>query len=159
MDSTVSAPQRRRSVKAICALLIAGCGGFIKPICTFAADWNKAAFDARSWVGVLKSLNVPGVEASNDIVLSTPYIAEDGAGVPVTVSSRISNTQMIALAVENNTFPLVASFTFTNEVEPEFSVKVRMKRTSRVKVLVQADGKHYLTSREVKISTVACDPA
>lgn len=156
IDTPTLRPQRRQLLKAVCASLIAGCVSLVKPIRAFAADWNKPAFDARAWEGVLKGLNASSPAISKDIMLKAPDIAEDGADVPVTVASRIPNTQMIAVAVEKSTFPLAASFTFANGVEPECTIHLKMKRTSRIRVLVRADGKHYLTSREVKVTSGAC---
>jgi sulfur-oxidizing protein SoxY len=156
VDGAVSLAQRRQSLKVLFALLIAGCGSLIKPISAFAADWNKLAFDARGWEGVLKGLNASSPAISKDILLQAPDIAADGVDVPVTVASQIPNTQMIAVAVEMNTFPLAASFTFATGVEPEFTIHVKMKRTAHIKVLVQAGGKYYLTSREVKVASGPC---
>lgn len=149
-------PQRRRSLKAICAYLVAGCAGFVKPLSAFALEWNKPAFGARGWDGVLRSLNASSPGVSKDIVLKAPEIADDDTDVPVTVASKIHNTQMIAVVVDASTFPLAASFTFASGAEPEFTIHVKMKRTSRIRALVQADGKYYWTSREVKVTTSAC---
>ena len=149
-------PKRRQLLKTAGAALLAACGSLIKPISAFSADWNKPAFDARGWDGVLKSLNASSPVPSKDILLRAPDIAADGTDVPVTVASRIPNTQMIAVAVEKSIFPLAASFTFANGVEPEFTIHVRIRRTSRLRVLVQADGKYYLTSREVKVASGTC---
>jgi sulfur-oxidizing protein SoxY len=156
IDTPVLRPKRRQFLRTGRNLLIAACCSLVEPLRAFAADWNKPAFDARGWEGVLKGLNASSPAVSKDILLKAPAIAEDGADVPVTVASRIPNTQMIAVAVEKNTFPLAASFTFANGVEPEFTIYIKMKRTARVRVLVQADGKHYLTSREVKVTSGSC---
>ncbi len=156
IDMRALQPQRRQFLRRGKNFLIAACCSLVKPIRAFAADWNKPAFDARGWDGVLKSLNAPSPAISKDIMLKAPDIAEDGADVPVTVASRIPNTQLIAVAVEKTTFPLAASFTFANGVEPEFTIHVKMKRTSRIRVLVRADEKYYLTSREVKVTSRDC---
>ena len=156
MDRAELHSQRRQSLKALYALLLTACGSFIKPISALAADWNKVAFEARSWEGVLKGLNVTNPEASKDIMLKAPDIAADGADVPVAIASKISNTQMIAVAIDKSTFPLATSFTFASGVEPEFTIHVKMMRTSRIRVLVQADGRYYWTSREIKVTSAPC---
>ena len=148
--------KRRRFLRFTCSALAAGCAGLIRPLAAFCADWSKSAFEARTWDGVLNVFKVSNPIASDDIVLQVPSIAVDGANVPVTVASKLPNTQMIAVGVENSAAPLAANFTFANDIEPEFTLHVKMPRTSHVKVLVHADGKYYLTSREVKVAAGAC---
>jgi len=149
-------PERRSLLRAAVAWCVAGGAALIKPLGAWAADWNKAAFDARNWDGVLKSLNAVNPTASKDILLKAPDVAEDGNSVPIKIASKIPNTQMMALVVDKNPVPLVASFTFATGVEPEFSATVRVSRTSRVRVLVQADGKYFFTSREVRVTSGDC---
>ena len=148
--------QRRSLLRATAAWLAVGGSALLKPLAAFAADWNKAAFDARNWEGALKGMNVASPTLSKDILLKAPDVAEDGNNVPITVGSRIPNTQMIAVLVDKNTQPLVASFTFATGVETEFTVGVKVSRTSRVRVVVQADGKFFFTSREVRVTSGDC---
>ena len=123
-----------------------------------AADWNKKGFEARSLADVLKSLNAGSPASSKSIQLKLPEIADEGTLVPAFVASKIPNTQMIAIIVENNIFPLAASFVFSNGADPAFSANLRVRRTSPIKVVVQANGKYFLTSKEVKVATTdMCD--
>ena len=50
------------------------------------ADWNKAAFDAKSMADTLKALGIAGTTDSKDVQVTGPDIAENGAVVPVGVS-------------------------------------------------------------------------
>ena len=138
------------------AWLLGGGVALLAPLRAWATDWNKAAFDARNWDGVLKSLNASGATASKDILLKAPDVAEDANSVPIRIASKIPNTQLIALVVDKNTTPLVASFTFATGAEPEVATNIRVSRTSRVRVLVQADGKFFFASREVRVTSGDC---
>ncbi len=121
-----------------------------------AADWNKKGFEARSLADVLKGLNVASPAGSKSILLKLPEIADEATDVPVLVASKIPNTQTIAIIVQNNLHPLAASFVFSNGAEPSVSAHLKIRRTSPVKVVVQADGKYFLVSKEVKVATADC---
>ena len=100
--------QRRLLLKAfgIAAPLIVGAASMLRSATALAAAWNKNAFEAKAPAEALKALGVSGAQASKDIVLTAPDIAENGAQVPITVLSRIANTQSISIIVDKNPFPL-----------------------------------------------------
>jgi len=50
---------------------------------------------------------------------------------------------MIAVVVEKSAFPLARAY-LRQWSRAEFTIHVKMKRTSRIKVLVQANGKYFL---------------
>ena len=52
-----------------------------------AAEWNQAAFDGKSLDDVFKALNAGTPQTSQEVVMTAPDIAENGAVVPVNVSS------------------------------------------------------------------------
>ena len=121
-----------------------------------AAEWNKAGFQAKTPEEALQSLGATGAMPSKNIVIKAPDIAENGAAVPIEVTSRIPNTQSIAIVVDKNPFPLVASFEFANGAEGYASTRVKMGATSDVRAIVKADGKFYTASREVKVTIGGC---
>ena len=139
-----------------CAAIASSFGALLRPISTMAADWNKKGFEARSVADVLKSLNAGTPVASKSIQIKVPEIADDD-DVPVFVDSRIPNTQTIAIIVEGNEHPLAASFAFSNGVNPSVATNLKVRRTSRIAIDVQADGKHFRVSKEVKVATAPCE--
>jgi len=83
---------RRTLLKGIGAsgvLTAALAAGVLKPTQAYAADWNKAAFEAKDFAGALNGIGAANAADSKDIVLTAPEIAENGAVVPVTVLSNI----------------------------------------------------------------------
>ena len=145
--------QRRHFLKLAGALLATGCGALLRPISAIAADWNKKGFEARSLADVLKNLNAGSPANSKSIQLKVPEIADEGTVVPIFVASRIPNTQTIAIIVDNNVHPLAASFVFSNGADPAFSTHLKVRRTSPIRVVVQANGQYFRTSKEVKVAT------
>lgn len=150
--------RRRQLLKLTCALLATAFGAVLRPISAMAADWNKKGFEARSLADVLKSLNAGSAAASKSIQLKVPEIADEDTIVPVFVASKIPDTQMIAIIVDNNLHPLAASFIFSNGADPAFSANLKMRRTSPIRVVVQASGQYFRASKEVKVATAeTCD--
>lgn len=150
--------RRRHFLKSVCAVLASGFGALLRPVSAIAADWNKKGFEARSLADVLKSLNAGSPASSKNIQLKVPEIADEDTDVPIFVASKIPNTQMIAVIVENNIHPLAASFLFSNGADPAFSAHLKVRRTSRISIAVQADGKYFLASKEVKVAAANCVP-
>lgn len=127
-----------------------------RPMLSFAAQPNKAAFEAKTLADALKALTATDAAESKDILIKTPDIAEDGAIVPVEVTSKIPNTQSISLLVDKNPFPLIATYDFGNGAESFVSTRIKMAETSKVRALVDAGGKLYTASKEVKVTIGGC---
>ena len=144
--------ERRQMLKMLGALAAAG---FLPQ--AWAQQWNKAAFDMKTLPEALRALGAQGAGTSDAIVITAPEIAENGAVVPVAVTSRLPGTQSIALLVEKNPNPLTASFTIPEGTEPSVSTRVKMAETSDVHAVVKtADGKAYAVKKEIKITLGGC---
>lgn len=137
-------------------LMLATAAGLLRTGNAFAAVWNKAGFEAKVPADALKALGVAGAQPSKDITLTAPDIAENGAQVPVTVTSRIPNTQSISIVVDKNPFPLNSSFDFGNGADGYVSTKIKMGQTSNVIAVVKADGRFFTASKEVKVTIGGC---
>jgi sulfur-oxidizing protein SoxY len=144
--------RRRGLLQAAGALLLAG---LLKPVAALAA-WNKAAFGSKSSAEAMKSLGTPGAEASGGIVIEAPQIAENGAVVPIEITSNIPGTTSIAVLVEKNPYPLVARFDFTGGALPYVKINAKMGETSDVRVIATAGGKHYQATKEIKVTIGGC---
>ncbi|TXI12804.1 MAG: thiosulfate oxidation carrier protein SoxY [Polynucleobacter sp.] len=121
-----------------------------------AAEWNKAAVDGKALDEVLKSLGGSSASKSTAVTINAPDIAENGAVVPVGVTTTLPKTQQIAILVEKNPSALAAQFLLTPESEPFVASRVKMGQTSNVHALVKADGKWYVTTKEVKVTLGGC---
>ena len=131
--------------------------GLFKPGSAWAqVGWNKAAFETKSVNDTVKALGGAAASESKDIVITSPDIAENGAVVPFTITSRIPKTESIALLVEKNPNVLAANFTIPAGTEPGVQTRVKMGQTSNVVALVKADGKFYYTGKEVKVTLGGC---
>lgn len=138
------------------ALACALAAGVLRPSAAFAADWNKSAFEAKAIADALKNIGAAGAAESAEILIKAPDIAENGAVIPIEVTSRIAGSESISLLVEKNPFPLLAHVDLINGAEGYLNTRFKMGQTSVVKVVVKAGGKHYIASREVKVTIGGC---
>ena len=144
--------ERRGLLKGAAALVVAG---LLKPVAALAA-WNKAAFSSKTSADAMKSLGTPTAESSGGIVIDAPQIAENGAVVPIEVTSNIPGTTSIAVLVEKNPYPLVAKFDFMEGALPFVKINAKMGETSDVRVVATAGGKHYQATKEIKVTIGGC---
>ena len=84
---------------------------------------TRPGFEVEGLADVLKSLGATNAAESRDITITAPDIAENGAVVPVAVTSKIPNTQSISIVAEKNPFPLAATFDVANGGEPYVSTR------------------------------------
>lgn len=137
-------------------LALATAAGVLKTGTTWAAEWNQDAFAAKAVSDALKGIGAANLIESKDIVITAPDIAENGAVVPIAVTSKIPNTQSISILAEKNPFPLAASFNVSSGGEGYVSTRLKMGETSNVRAVVKADGKFYTAAKEVKVTIGGC---
>ena len=130
--------------------------GLLTPARARAASWNKSGFEAKAAADAIKNLGAANLIESKDIAITAPDIAENGAVVPIAVTSRIPNTQSISIVAEKNPFPLAATFDMANGAEGYASVRIKMGQTSHIRAIVKADGKFFTAAKEVKITVGGC---
>jgi sulfur-oxidizing protein SoxY len=131
--------------------------GWLAPETAAAQAWNKNAFEAKTMDETMKAFGGGAPAQSKDIAfVSTPDIAENGAVVPIGVSSSIPKTESIAILIEKNPNMLAASFDIPAGTDPSVSTRVKMGQSSNVYALVKADGKYYVASKEIKVTLGGC---
>jgi sulfur-oxidizing protein SoxY len=149
--------QNRRELLRIATVMgLAISAGILKPGLALAADWNASGFDAKTLADALKTIGAEGAAVSTGIAVTGPDIAENGAVVPVSVTSSVPGTEFMAILVEKNPNPLSAAFTVPEGTEPAISTRVKMGSTSNVHALVKANGKWLIASKEIKVTLGGC---
>jgi len=131
--------------------------GWLAPETAAAQAWNKNAFEAKTMDETMKAFGGGAPAQSKDIVfVSTPDIAENGAVVPIGITSSIPKTESIAILIEKNPNMLAASFDIPAGTDPSVSTRVKMGQSSNVYALVKADGKYYVAAKEIKVTLGGC---
>src|ERR1700704_4269519 len=139
---------RRTLLGAAAALLL-------KPFAALAA-WNESAFGAKTPQDALKGIGASSAPLSKDIVIEAPQIAENGAVVPIEITSNIPGTASIAVLIDKNPFPLVGKFDFMEGALPFVKLNAKVGETSEVRVLAEAGGKYYVATKEIKVTIGGC---
>ena len=130
--------------------------GLITPRAALAAEWNKALFDTTTVADTAKLLGGGALVESKDITLTGPDIAENGAVVPISVSSTIPKVEQIAILIEKNPNTLAADFVIPPGTDPLVTTRVKLGQSTDVYALVKADGKLYFAKKEVKVTLGGC---
>ena len=121
------------------------------------AAFNPAAIEAKTMADLMKVLGGSAPAESKDVVITGPDIAENGAVVPVGVSTTLPGAKRLLLLVEKNPSVLAAMFNVTDAVEPSFSTRVKMGQSSNVyAVAMMGDGSVKFAGKEVKVTLGGC---
>jgi sulfur-oxidizing protein SoxY len=119
--------------------------------------WNASYFSASPYADTLKQiLNQQTAIDSIDIKLSLPDIAENGAVVPIRISSDMNNIQQVYVLVEKNPTPLAAQFNLSPRVAVQLTARIKMAESCNVVVIVQQGDRFLSTQQWVKVSVGGC---
>jgi sulfur-oxidizing protein SoxY len=137
-------------------MMISSASALLLPFKAIAAIWNKAAFEANQLEAAEKGLGVSGEIHSKDIEIIAPDRAENGAIVQLEVTSRIPNTEAIAVFVEKNPTALIGNYMFSNGTLPKIVTRIKMAETSDIKIVVKAGDKYYSNAKNVVVLESGC---
>ncbi|MDH5180466.1 MAG: thiosulfate oxidation carrier protein SoxY [Gammaproteobacteria bacterium] len=150
--------QRRSFLKGTLAggtVAVAMGAGLLSPRQVLAA-WPESAFTAKSVNDAMGGLfgtadNTP----SNKIQIKAPDIAENGAVVPVSVTTSLAATS-IAIVAEKNGQPLAANFELSGSAKGDVATRIKMGKTSDVIAVVKSGGKLFTARKNVKVTIGGC---
>ena len=121
------------------------------------AAWPEKAFKAKNVDDALAGLFDGATPVESDqVTLKIPDIAENGAVVPVTVSTDMPGVESISVLVASNPNPLAASFELGNGVHAEVSTRIKMGQSSDVIGVVKTSKGTFMTRKEVKVTIGGC---
>jgi sulfur-oxidizing protein SoxY len=151
--------QRRSFLKgtlAGSAVAVAVGAGLLQPRMVLAA-WPKSAFEAKSVQDAMSGLYGSAESTpSSDITIKAPDIAENGAVVPVSVTTSLGDVTDIGIVVEKNGTPMASNFKMAANTKGYISTRIKMGKTSSVIAVVVAGGKTYSARKEVKVTIGGC---
>ena len=81
---------------------------------------------------------------------------ENGAVVPITVSTKLSGVDSISIIAAENPSPLTSSYDLAKNTEGYVSTRIKMGKTSDVIAVVKSGDKLYSTSQQVKVTIGGC---
>jgi sulfur-oxidizing protein SoxY len=131
----------------------------LSPATTFAAandPYPEAAFKQKEDKEAIRLLYGRVVEHSDKIKLDAPEIAENGAVVPISIATTLADVTSICFVVPENPNPLAAYYRIPPGTVPSVANRLKMAKTSNVVAIVEAGGKLYGTTKEVKVTVGGC---
>ena len=121
-----------------------------------AGKWPKEAFSQKTEAAAIKTLYGKTPEASDKVSLDAPEIAENGAVVPISVTTTLPGVTAISIVVAGNPFPLAAHYIIPDGTAAAVVSRLKMAKTSNVIALVESGGKIYSATKEVKVTVGGC---
>jgi sulfur-oxidizing protein SoxY len=153
-------PTRRLILQGAVTVVLVGLGNVpfsLVPALAAANDkYPEDAFNQKSEADAVKALYGRTPEPSDQVKLDAPEIAENGAVVPVAVTTTLADVTSISFLVADNPNALAASYRIAPGTMPSVANRLKMAKTSNVIAIVEAGGKLYSATKEVKVTVGGC---
>ena len=152
-------PTRRLILQGAASVALLGLGNlpFAAPANAAANDkYPEEAFKQKSEADAIKALYGKTAEPSDQIKLDAPEIAENGGVVPISVTTTLDKVTSISFFVAENPSALAASYKIPDGTVPSVANRLKMAKTTNVTAIVEADGKLYSATKEVKVTVGGC---
>src|SRR5258706_5617091 len=151
---------RRLILQGAGAVALVGLGniafGLVPAFAAANDKYPEAAFKAKSDADAIKALYGRSAEPSEKVKLDAPEIAENGAVVPISVSTGLTEVTSISILVAENPNALAASYRIPAGTMPSVGNRLKMAKTSNVIAIVEAGGRLYSATKEVKVTVGGC---
>src|ERR1700686_5817905 len=149
---------RRLILKGVGSVALMGLGNAPFSLAYAAANdkYPEDAFKQKSDADAIRSLYGKTAEPSDKVKLDAPEIAENGAVVPISVSSSLADVTSISILVADNPNALAASYKIPAGTLPSVANRLKMAKTTNVIAIVEAGGKLYSATKEVKVTVGGC---
>jgi sulfur-oxidizing protein SoxY len=148
---------RRLILKGAGLVALIGLGFGNLPALAAANDkYPEDAFKQKSDADAIRALYGKTAEASDKVKLDAPEIAENGAVVPIAVTTTLADVSTISFFVSENPNALAASYVIPAGTIPAIANRLKMAKTCNVIAIVEAGGKLYSATKEVKVTVGGC---
>lgn len=151
------------------AVLLAAAGtaaAFAAPRFSFAANavpapkaslWPEKAFKETTPDAALKALfGTSATTKTAQVKMQAPDIAENGAVVPITLDANEGTVTRSALLAVKNPYSLACAYEIPEGTSPAIASRLKLAKTTEVIGVVEAGGKLYDTSKQVKVTLGGC---
>ncbi len=130
------------------------------PSSLFAVDFRKEkpdAWKAKTPADAIKAIFGTDKMDKSGVSLKAPEIAENGAVIPITIKEVPAGAKTVAIFQDANPESAVAVFTIhPRSVANGISVRIKMKKTGKVTVVADVDGKLFYDEKQVKVTKGGC---
>ena len=143
------------SMLAVTAIMT-GITGLLKPLSAFAAR-NNEAFSARSEADALAAF-FPGqqIEPTDKIEIGVHDVVENGAVVPLNITTTLPEAAAITILAEKNPNPLIASFNLSPECSGFVATRIKVAEPSNIIAVVKSQDKLFSARKFVEVIAGGC---
>ncbi len=142
---------RREFLQVGTALSLAFAAGVLKSSDVFGAEWDNKLFDAKTVSEAVWAMGGEVAVSSNDVLLSGPEMVGSGFVVPLSMESKIPNTDFMLIVVHKNPSPVTAAFRIPSGTDATINTRIKMGETSTIYGIARADGKYYVGNTMIKV--------
>jgi len=96
------------------------------------------------------------ISYNDRINLSLPKIAENGAVVPITISSELDAIDRVYILIERNPTPLAAVFELSSEAMVYLTARIKMAESCNVVVIVRQGERLFKAQQWVNVVMGGC---
>lgn len=130
------------------------------PATLSAEDYRKTkpgAWTAHTVEDAIAKLYGTSTMIEQGVTVTTPDVAANGGAVPVDFSSDIA-AKSVAVFQDANPESAVCVFTLTENSVIDFSIKIKMKQSGTITVVVEGrDGKLYSGKKTLSVALGGCE--
>src|ERR1700716_3174367 len=124
---------RRLILQGAGAVALIGLGdvpfGLLPALAAANDKYPEDAFKQKSDADAIKALYGKPHEASDKVKLDAPEIAENGAGVPISVTTTLADVTSISFFVSENPNALASSYQIPAGTVPSVANRLKMAKT------------------------------
>ena len=133
-----------------------GLFSLLKPLIAFAAR-NQPAFSAKTEADAIAAF-FPGeqITTSDGIEIGVHDVVENGAVVPVEISTKLPAVKTITILVEKNPNPLIANFDLSPECSGFIATRIKVAEPSDIIAVVRSNGNLFSTRKFVEVVAGGC---
>lgn len=147
---------RRTFLKQNALLAIAALTSFFSVKIGYCA-WQENHFANGLFSDSLNRLfNDRPIIDSNFIDISLPEVAENGAAVPITISSELEHIDRIYILIEKNPTPLAAEFELSAMVSVYITARIKMAESCNVVVIARQGSQLLRRQQWVNVMQGGC---
>jgi len=158
--TTGSLATRRLILQGAASVALLGLGnlpfGATSALAAANDKYPEEAFKLKNEADAIKALYGKTAEPSDKVKLDAPEIAENGGVVPISVTTTLDKVTSISFFVAENPSALAASYKIPDGTIPAVANRLKMAKTTNVTAIVEADGKLYSATKEVKVTVGGC---
>ena len=121
------------------------------------ANWTLGHFSPSLFEDSFRAFySNQAIIESADIQLKLPESAENGAVVPITISSDLEQISQIAIWVEKNPTPLAATVQFSSNASIYLTARIKMAESGNVIVIAKQGERLLKTQQWVNVMQGGC---